>query len=180
MARLSLRRTLSQFFASTGHDRREVREPIADARRAWRWKFPQFILTVKENRRKCRSFLQATAGFHFERVEKFCFVQIRLGERVAGLSRRIGVRVRGVSCQLTGLRIDSGDEEFCGRADRLERLFELDAVDFVSGEIIAGYVLDTEMAHHDVGDGFSFEFALLSGFLDGVGLFISLVQQLVG
>ena len=65
---------------------------------------------------------------------------------------------------LVVLGIDGGDQEFCGGADGLERLFELFAVDVVGSEIIRGDVIDSEVAHDHVGGGFSFQFALAAGF----------------
>jgi hypothetical protein len=75
---------------------------------------------------------------------------------------------------LVELGIDGGDQEFRGGADGLQRLFELGAIDFVGGEVVAGDVFDPEVAHDDVGNGFGFEFALLSVFGDGIGLLVRL------
>ena len=51
----------------------------------------------------------------------------------------------------------------------MQGLFELGAIDSVSGEIVAGDMFDPEVTHDHVGDGFGFEFALLSVFVYGMG-----------
>jgi hypothetical protein len=86
-------------------------------------------------------------------------------------SRGVLLPVRGYlfgSLSFLGSNFNGGDQPLGRAADGFERIAELISIDVVRGEIVGCHMLNSEMAHDDIGRRFGFQFALAACFSFGV------------